>query len=118
MSEDRLSADMLGLEMEMEAELGIDSIKQVEILGTVSRYRAPRRFPVPELASMRTLQDVVNSIAGFDGGSATTAKPLPQHLIRPISTPHPPSVWAVPKRSCVSYRQPVSPWVAYGTATY
>ena len=68
-------ADMLGLEMEMEAELGIDSIKQVEILSALqSRYPGAPEIPGSELASMRTLQDVVNSIAGFDGGSATTAK--------------------------------------------
>lgn len=68
-------ADMLGLEMEMEAELGIDSIKQVEILSALqAQYPGAPEIPGSELASMRTLQDVVNSIAGFDGGSATTAK--------------------------------------------
>ncbi|QHN35188.1 SDR family NAD(P)-dependent oxidoreductase [Gordonia pseudamarae] len=67
-------ADMLGLEMEMEAELGIDSIKQVEILSALqAKYPGAPEIPGSELASMRTLQDVVNSVAGFAGGGGAAA---------------------------------------------
>ena len=67
-------ADMLGLDMEMEAELGIDSIKQVEILSALqAKFPGAPEVPASELASMRTLQDVVDSIAGFAGGSASPA---------------------------------------------
>ena len=62
-------ADMLGLGMEMEAELGIDSIKQVEILAALqARFPGAPPIPASELAGLRTLQDVVDSIAGFTAG--------------------------------------------------
>ncbi|MCX6483887.1 MAG: SDR family NAD(P)-dependent oxidoreductase, partial [Mycobacterium sp.] len=59
-------ADMLGLSMEMESELGIDSIKQVEILAALqTHFPGAPEVPASELARLRTLQDVVDSIAGF-----------------------------------------------------
>ncbi len=61
-------ADMLGLDMEMEAELGIDSIKQVEILAALqAKFPGAPEIPASELASLRTLQDVVDAISGFAG---------------------------------------------------
>ena len=69
-------ADMLGLGMEMEAELGIDSIKQVEILAALqARFPGAPPIPASELAGLRTLQDVVDSIAGFTAGDRT------EHLV-------------------------------------
>jgi acyl transferase domain-containing protein/NADP-dependent 3-hydroxy acid dehydrogenase YdfG/acyl carrier protein len=82
-------ADMLGLDMEMEAELGIDSIKQVEILAALqAKFPGAPEIPASELSGLRTLQDVVDTIADFatptsvpggsDGGediSAPTASP-------------------------------------------
>ena len=57
-------ADMLGLGMEMEAELGIDSIKQVEILSALkARLPGAPEIPASELAGLRTLQDVVDAVA-------------------------------------------------------
>ncbi|BBZ77010.1 hypothetical protein MANY_23470 [Mycolicibacterium anyangense] len=74
-------ADMLGLDMEMESELGIDSIKQVEILAALqAKFPGAPEIPASELANLRTLQDVVDSIAGFASGSAPaapTAAPTP-----------------------------------------
>jgi acyl carrier protein len=59
-------ADMLGLGMEMESELGIDSIKQVEILAALqTHFPGAPEVPASELARLRTLQDVVDSIAGL-----------------------------------------------------
>ena len=59
-------ADMLGLSMEMESELGIDSIKQVEILAALqTHFPGAPEVPASELARLRTLQDVVDSIAGL-----------------------------------------------------
>ena len=69
-------ADMLGLEMEMEAELGIDSIKQVEILAALqAKFPGAPEIPASELAGLRTLQDVVDSVAGFAsaGGAGAVA---------------------------------------------
>jgi len=53
-------AEMLELEMDMEADLGIDSIKRVEILGAVQELYAdmPQANP-EELAELRTLGQIV-----------------------------------------------------------
>ncbi|AQA05193.1 hypothetical protein BVC93_25450 [Mycobacterium sp. MS1601] len=60
---------MLGLDMEMEAELGIDSIKQVEILAALQgRFPGAPEVAASELARLRTLQDVVDSLAEFGSG--------------------------------------------------
>ncbi|MFO0659220.1 MAG: phosphopantetheine-binding protein [Polyangiaceae bacterium] len=53
-------AEMLGADMELEADLGIDSIKRVEILAAM-RERAPGLPEVKpaELAKLRTLGQIV-----------------------------------------------------------
>ncbi|MEZ0298362.1 MAG: SDR family NAD(P)-dependent oxidoreductase, partial [Candidatus Methylacidiphilales bacterium] len=53
--------ETLGLDMDLESDLGIDSIKRVEILAGM-RQRAPEAPSVePEhLGSLRTLQDILN----------------------------------------------------------
>jgi acyl transferase domain-containing protein len=71
---------MLGLEMEMEAELGIDSIKQVEILAALqSRFPGAPQVPASELARLRTLQDVVDTLGGFGADEETTEEQEKQH---------------------------------------
>ncbi len=73
--------DMLGLGMEMEAELGIDSIKQVEILAALqAKFPGAPEIPASELANLRTLQDVVDTVAGF-------AAPAPAAAAAPAAAP-------------------------------
>ncbi|MBL9037946.1 MAG: SDR family NAD(P)-dependent oxidoreductase, partial [Archangium sp.] len=69
--------ETLSLGMELEADLGIDSIKRVEILSLVSKRlpNAPTANP-EKLAGLRTLQQVCD----FVGGSAPV-----------VSSPPPPS---------------------------
>ncbi|AQT79157.1 hypothetical protein B1R94_07535 [Mycolicibacterium litorale] len=70
--------DMLGLGMEMEAELGIDSIKQVEILAALqAKFPGAPEIPASELANLRTLQDVVDTVSGFASGGRTEQPVLP-----------------------------------------
>jgi NAD(P)-dependent dehydrogenase (short-subunit alcohol dehydrogenase family) len=58
--------------MEMEAELGIDSIKQVEILAALqAKFPGAPEIPASELANLRTLQDVVDKVSGFAAGGRT-----------------------------------------------
>ena len=57
--------DMLGLDLDLEADLGVDSIKRVEILGTFQQ-RLPRR---PErraarLEEVRVAVQVVEQLVG------------------------------------------------------
>ncbi|WP_437308298.1 SDR family NAD(P)-dependent oxidoreductase [Sorangium sp. So ce388] len=71
-------AEMLGLQMELESDLGIDSIKRVEILSAV-RDRTPGLSEVDAsaLAQLRTLGQVVDHLRANLGpaASATPAKP-------------------------------------------
>ncbi|MFI1801853.1 SDR family oxidoreductase [Streptomyces sp. NPDC020379] len=76
--------EMLGLDMELEADLGIDSIKRVEILSVLSQRAAgdlPEIQGDPmELASLRTLRQVLDRWRSTVGGTASvpeSAAPMP-----------------------------------------
>jgi acyl carrier protein len=68
--------EMLGVHMELEADLGIDSIKRVEILSAM-RERAPNLPEVKptELAALRTLGQIIEHMRAA-GGAAFAAAPL------------------------------------------
>ena len=71
--------EMLELDVELEAGLGIDSIKQVEILSTL-RERLPG---LPEidpalLGELRTLGQIIEYLAGAEPEAATDAAPRPE----------------------------------------
>ena len=56
-------ADMLELDMDMEADLGIDSIKRVEILGALQeRYPDLPEVDTEMLGELRTLQQVLETV--------------------------------------------------------
>jgi len=58
-------AEMLELEMDMEADLGIDSIKRVEILGALLELFPDLPKPNPEdLAELRTLGQIIDYMKG------------------------------------------------------
>jgi len=72
--------EMLETDMDMEADLGIDSIKRVEILGAMQdRYPDLPRLKPEELAELRTLDQVT----GYIG------QQLAQQLPKESSPPHP-----------------------------
>ena len=61
-------AEMLELGMDMEADLGIDSIKRVEIFGAMTAAHPEIQGINPqELAELRTLQQIVQYILGKAG---------------------------------------------------
>ncbi|MBU0616332.1 MAG: SDR family oxidoreductase [Planctomycetes bacterium] len=68
--------EMLDLDMDMEADLGIDSIKRLEILGAVQR-RVPQMAEVNSqyLGSLRTLRNIIEYAR--DAGQEVTASPDP-----------------------------------------
>ncbi|MFF4218391.1 SDR family oxidoreductase [Streptomyces nondiastaticus] len=89
--------DMLDLDMELESELGIDSIKRVEILSLLRRrVGEPPDFQgdPAELASLRTLRQVIDRLrAAADGmapalpqAQAQAQEPVP---VRPALTAGP-----------------------------
>ncbi|WP_051021883.1 type I polyketide synthase [Thioflavicoccus mobilis] len=96
--------DMLDLDQDLEAELSIDSIKRVEILGALSEQLdlsqsvgADRDYVIEQLAAQKTLRAIVawleerdTSLAGADaaaagGGADTASFDLEQELLKLVS---------------------------------
>ncbi len=74
--------EMLELGMDMESDLGIDSIKRVEILGSV-QDRIPELPEVPgdELAEMRTLGEIVEHLQSkLETGVSTAQEIVPAQI--------------------------------------
>ncbi|WP_345866892.1 beta-ketoacyl synthase N-terminal-like domain-containing protein [Shewanella algae] len=92
--------EMLELGMDMEADLGIDSIKRVEILGTV-QDQLPELPPLDaaSLSECRTLGQIIDCFAGSNAEHA--AEPLTQTYETPNTQP---SV-ALPPHSGVSLKK-------------
>ncbi|MFE0465082.1 SDR family NAD(P)-dependent oxidoreductase, partial [Kitasatospora sp. NPDC058965] len=67
-------AEMLELGMDVEADLGIDSIKRVEIMGVLSeRFPSDAAVGPEQLGELRTLGQIVDFMTGATGGTAPTA---------------------------------------------
>ena len=71
--------DMLDLDLDMEADLGIDSIKRVEILGALQQAGDAQSdaaaIDMEAVAKLKTLRQIVNFLAGAASGSAETVRP-------------------------------------------
>ncbi|MDX1300803.1 phosphopantetheine-binding protein [Photobacterium sp.] len=89
-------AEMLDLAMDMEADLGIDSIKRVEILGTVQDQLPGLPELNPEdLAECRTLGEIVTYMQSkLAGTSSATAAPVveaaPENVVETATVELPP----------------------------
>jgi hypothetical protein len=68
-------AEMLGMHMELEGDLGIDSIKRVEILSTM-KERAPGlpEVDAAEMGALRTLGEIVASMRKASGAAPQAAQ--------------------------------------------
>lgn len=67
-------AEMLGLEQDLEAELGIDSIKRVEILGAFQKSLPPHLATIVQqqmesLTRVKSLSALVQQVVGFANGA-------------------------------------------------
>lgn len=69
--------EMIGLDMEIEADLGIDSIKRVEIMAAIEE-RVPGWGGVQpgDMGGLRTLGEIVGLLSGEEAG-AVPAQPVP-----------------------------------------
>jgi len=68
--------EMLDLDMEIEADLGIDSIKRVEILGTMMDiYPGLPELNPEELAELRTLRQIVEHMEASMPAAVGSAQP-------------------------------------------
>ena len=64
---------MLEMEMDMEADLGIDSIKRVEILGAMQeRFPELPKADAAVLAEMRTLAQIIDLMASAAPEASST----------------------------------------------
>lgn len=64
--------DVLGLDMDIEADLGIDSIKRVEILSAMEEAVSGLVVPAPdEMAGLKTLRQIVERLDGSKGSSCS-----------------------------------------------
>ncbi|MBD2492826.1 type I polyketide synthase [Nostoc sp. FACHB-280] len=82
--------EMLELEMDMEADLGIDSIKRVEILGGLQEMYPDLPKPnLEELAEKRSIGDIITYLQSNSSGSASVGVavlPAPAAPEMPVAT--------------------------------
>jgi acyl transferase domain-containing protein/NADP-dependent 3-hydroxy acid dehydrogenase YdfG len=82
--------EMVGLDMEIEADLGIDSIKRVEILSAVQeQIPSLPSIPAAELGALRTLRQVLERLGGnaVSAAPVSTAAPAPVQSLETPATP-------------------------------
>ncbi|WP_010586067.1 type I polyketide synthase [Schlesneria paludicola] len=102
--------EMLNLEMSLDHDLGIDSIKRVEILSALQE-RVPNlpAFQPDELGALHTLKDVVRiADARTIGASTSSVPPAPatsQRFVQPSPVPQPAVSAAVPPVQVVAAGQ-------------
>ncbi|MBW4552048.1 MAG: SDR family NAD(P)-dependent oxidoreductase [Aphanocapsa sp. GSE-SYN-MK-11-07L] len=102
-------ADMLELQMDMEADLGIDSIKRVEILGTLMDLYPGLPQPNPdELAELRSLEQIAEYIHTLlaqppapsqVADSASSAAPAAANPIAEVAEPKAPELVSAQNRA-------------------
>ncbi|NJN10158.1 MAG: polyketide synthase, partial [Richelia sp. RM1_1_1] len=66
--------EMLEMDMDMEADLGIDSIKRVEIMGALQEMYPdlPKSDNLEELSELRTIGQIVEYLKSMSSGSAVS----------------------------------------------
>lgn len=81
--------DLLNMDMDLESDLGIDSIKRVEILASLQeRLPSLPDLPEDELAGARTLEDIAQVASAHLGGTSTSAQ-APEVLEQPSTVDQP-----------------------------
>ncbi|MFO7708795.1 MAG: SDR family oxidoreductase, partial [Desulfobacterales bacterium] len=79
-------AEMLGLDMDIETDLGIDSIKRVEILSTLEERRPGLRSVAPEdLGRLKTLGQIIAFLS--DAPPPAAARPQTAGQMPPTTEP-------------------------------
>ncbi|MBD2341166.1 acyltransferase domain-containing protein [Calothrix sp. FACHB-156] len=113
--------EMLEMDMDMEADLGIDSIKRVEILGGLQELYPDLPKPnLEELAEKRTIGQVVEYLQNHAAGNVAVAAPVQEvaeipQVVAPVATvvtaPEPVAPVAVvaPVETVVTAPEPVVP---------
>ncbi|MFH1983080.1 MAG: SDR family NAD(P)-dependent oxidoreductase [Pseudomonadota bacterium] len=83
-------AETLSLDMDLESDLGIDSIKRVEILSAVEERLPDLPAVSPEaMTGLRTIAEIVAHLSGNSGTAAQPAAPCPACTASSNDTPAP-----------------------------
>ncbi|MCU1262148.1 MAG: beta-ketoacyl synthase, partial [Bryobacterales bacterium] len=72
-------AEMLGLDLDMEADLGIDSIKRIEVLAAIKEVAngaGPGEQAMEEIAKLKTLRQVLAMLSPVDGTAPAVEFPF------------------------------------------
>ncbi|GIJ72928.1 hypothetical protein Voc01_078450 [Virgisporangium ochraceum] len=89
--------DVLDVDMALDTDLGIDSIKKVEILSAVrDRVGEAPEGELSALASLRTLRDIAERFGGTAPALEPTPDPEPPLDLEPPGEPEPPADTASP----------------------
>jgi len=79
--------------MDMEADLGIDSIKRVEIFGALTKQHPEMAGINPnELTELRTLQEIVSFVTKNSGVISTSSNGVAAPVVAPIITANTPTL--------------------------
>ena len=88
--------DMLDLDLDLEADLGVDTVKQAEMFAAIRELYGIERDPNLKLRDFPTLKHVIEfvysrrpDLAGATALTQTTATPAPQAVIQAISKGEP-----------------------------
>jgi malonyl CoA-acyl carrier protein transacylase len=91
--------DVFTEDVELEAELGIDSVKQTELLARLSeKYRLPARpadFKLSDYNTMRKVVDFVVNTAGGGSGGGAVPEPVPERAERSAAAPIAPATRSI-----------------------
>ncbi|TXL90026.1 type I polyketide synthase [Streptomyces sp. IB2014 016-6] len=93
-------AEMLNVDMELEADLGVDSIKRVEILSAVRRTVGDvATGDIGQLGKLRTLREIVEALtaAGGPQGAPAADSPAVTRAAAVPEIPAVPEILAVPE---------------------
>ncbi len=105
--------ETLGLDLDIEADLGIDSIKRVEILGKLrEEFPSLRNLPdsaevMESLARARTLEAIVDRMATLANQAASSTMPQPaEPPSREVAAPAEPETPRIPHISSNGHAEP------------
>ncbi|WP_066423917.1 type I polyketide synthase [Anabaena sp. 4-3] len=110
--------EMLELEMDMEADLGIDSIKRVEILGGLQELYPDLPKPnLEELAEKRTIGQIIEFLQG-NAASGQTVAVVTQPVEQVVEVPAPAPVVAPPAPEPVAVVETIAETAVADTTDY
>ncbi|GHI40393.1 type I polyketide synthase [Streptomyces violascens] len=105
-------ADMIEPDLDLEADLSIDSIKRTEIVGELARHLAGTRTfddaEMEELSRARTVAAITAWITGHESPAEPEAAPGMPASATP-APPQPEAVQGVAPRRCVLEQKPLGP---------